>query len=336
MKRIYPNIPSIGEDKPLCYWIMMIRAQVRDHNKDNISRTKAYQGFFDLHREVRWSLLASLVSRNAGWNMTDLKGGIIGDLLSLRRRDDLFMTYERANWTIFEDAYPQLLVYHYSVQAGKGLFHLLDELQVSSFMKTEWIYFWEHRDLDRLVTALIINEQNLIQEPVILDPVYRRIFTSPLFLVEDRLHFSSVIFPTLDGRLYGASVHGFRDLDNRILLGKKLYRILFHSDHFTDIMKWADMVEPKGSRREYAEGTTGSSSPDLRSVYEEVPHHLRDKRDWSKDRSVKNEWFDPVDLPSEVEIKSWFVHKEKLLMRMNGLAKCMKKLFPLSALTRRS
>ncbi len=262
---------------------MMIRAQVRGHNKDNISRTMAYQGFFDLHREVRWSLLASLVSRNAGWNMTDLKGGILGDLLSRRCRDGLFMTYERANWTIFEDAYPQLLIYHYSVQAGTEMFHLLDEFQVSSFMKTEWTYFWKNGDIDRLVTALIINEQNLIQEPVILDPVYRRVFTSPLFLVEDRLHFSSVLFPTLDGRLYGASVHGFRSLDNRILLGKKLYRILFHSDHFTDIMKWADTVEPRGSRREYAEGTTGTSSPELRSVYDEVPHHLRGKRDWSKD-----------------------------------------------------
>ncbi|MFS8185838.1 MULTISPECIES: DUF2515 family protein [Rossellomorea] len=325
MKRIYPNIPSIGQDKPLCYWIKMIRAQVRDHNRDNISRTMAYQGFFEWHGEVRWSLLASLVSRNAGWNMTDLEGGVLGDILSKRRREDLFMTYERANWMIFEDAYPQLLIYHYSVVAGVEMFHLLDEFHVSSFMKTEWKFFWEHRDLDRLVTALIINEQNLIQGPVILDPVYRKVFTSPLFFVEDRLHFSSVIFPTLDGRLYGASVHGFRDLDNRILLGKKLYSILFHSDHFSDIFKWAVAVEPKGSRREYAEGPTGTSSPDLRSVYGEVTHHMRRKKDWSIEGRVREDWFDPVPIPSEVEIKSWFIHKEKQLMRMNSFAKWIKK-----------
>ncbi|GAA3327359.1 hypothetical protein GCM10020331_066980 [Ectobacillus funiculus] len=43
-------------------------------NRDNISRTHAYKEYYLRNCEIRWSFLASMVSRNAGWNMTDLEG----------------------------------------------------------------------------------------------------------------------------------------------------------------------------------------------------------------------------------------------------------------------
>ncbi len=51
-----------------------IKAQTAKGNRDNISRTKAYEQFFRIHPEIQWSFLAGMVSRNAGWNMCDLEG----------------------------------------------------------------------------------------------------------------------------------------------------------------------------------------------------------------------------------------------------------------------
>ncbi len=73
----------------------------------------------------------------------------------------------RANWTIFEDAYPQLLWYESEKQATTPRFHLLVDLAVSQFMQREWKRFWLERDEERLCTALIINEQNIIEQTML-------------------------------------------------------------------------------------------------------------------------------------------------------------------------
>ncbi len=144
-----------------------ILSETKKHNADNISRTKAYQNFYMQYPEMKWALLASMVSRNAGWNMTDLHLSPFRKILSTKQRNRLFMTYERANWLIFSDAYPQLLTYALSIHYNQPLFHLLSRFRVSRFMKKEWDYFWKHSDRNRLMTALIINEQNVIHSPVI-------------------------------------------------------------------------------------------------------------------------------------------------------------------------
>lgn len=79
-------------------------------NNDNISRTAQYGKYYFQHPEIKWSLLAHFVSRNAGWNMTDLKNPLYSSLFHEEFRHRLFMTFERANWLIFQDAYPQLLI----------------------------------------------------------------------------------------------------------------------------------------------------------------------------------------------------------------------------------
>lgn len=93
-----------------------ILSETNSQNRDNISRTVSYASFYKRNPEIRWAMLASLVSRNAGYSMCDLKGDWLPRMLSADTRKHLFLTYERANWLIFQDAFPQLLLYEYSKQ----------------------------------------------------------------------------------------------------------------------------------------------------------------------------------------------------------------------------
>ena len=80
------------------------------------------------------------------------------------------MFLERGNWLIFHDAYPQLLIYEESIKQGRNLSYLLPHLFVSSFMEIVWTYFWGHKDSSLLTIALIINEQNHLEQTLIKEP----------------------------------------------------------------------------------------------------------------------------------------------------------------------
>lgn len=99
-----------------------IKQQTADHNENNIKRTKAYLSFYNRFPELKWSLLASFVSRNAGWNMTDLQSETYQNILNEDKRHALYLTYESINWYIFQDAYPQLLIYQLSREKKTPLF----------------------------------------------------------------------------------------------------------------------------------------------------------------------------------------------------------------------
>ncbi|TGU43045.1 DUF2515 domain-containing protein, partial [Mesorhizobium sp. M00.F.Ca.ET.186.01.1.1] len=86
-----------------------IRNKTKESNGDNLDRTSAYLAFFRRHPEVHWALLAHLVSRNAGWSMTDLRGELLPRLLAKKVQHDYFSLLERGNRLIFQDTYPQLL-----------------------------------------------------------------------------------------------------------------------------------------------------------------------------------------------------------------------------------
>ncbi len=57
---------------------------------------------------------------------------------------------------------------------GKPLFHHLHVFGVSQFMTEEWARFWHERNTERLMYALIINEQNTIQTPIIQNPSFKK------------------------------------------------------------------------------------------------------------------------------------------------------------------
>lgn len=283
-------------------YIHYIKNKTKNANLDNISRTKAYQNFYRLFPEIKWSFLASMVSRNAGWNMTDMKTETYKEFLSPRVRKQLFSTYERANWLIFSDAYPQLLLYQLSDTINKPLFHLLEDFSVSKFMQREWCHFWREKDKDRLLTALIINEQNVIQVPVTKHPFYKyHVFMNWPYLLQDFFKMSAVLFPSRKGYVYAIDVHDFSNVTNRINLGKRLASTLFHPMLYQHFYDFALHTEHTGSRSDYEQyivddSYSTSNSPSLRRVFPIIDHQDTFRMDWYLERGIKKKWWKTEDI----------------------------------------
>ncbi|TLS35874.1 DUF2515 domain-containing protein [Pseudalkalibacillus caeni] len=293
--------------------IQAIIAQTERGNVDNISRTAYYQAFYKRNPEIMWAFLASMVSRNAGWSMTDLQGKWFPRILPPEKRQQLFFTYERANWLIFSDAFPQLLLYEKSKHDKKGLFHLLSALSVSTFMHREWELFWNEGNRERLCTSLIINEQNIIQKPVLEHAIYEgQVFRSIPFRLQDIFHFSTVIFPTVDGELYGFSVSNFRKLSSRIELGRKLSWLLFHPNYVGSFHTFAYQNVHTGSRFDY-ERYLGKSreSPFLRMEYPVVTHTRLDREDWFKIEKQVIRHYKPLSVTVPTHLTDWYKTKQK-------------------------
>ncbi|WP_462412000.1 DUF2515 domain-containing protein [Neobacillus sp. Marseille-QA0830] len=309
--------------------ISQIREETKKRNIDNITRTNGYFSYFKKHPDIIWSFLASMVSRNGGWNMCDLEGSIFRQLLSSQVRKELFMTYERANWLIFHDAYPQLLLYHYSTKLNRPLFHLFPYFHISRFIQKEWQHYWQTKDIDRLTTALIINEQNVIQNPVIEHPIYKsKVFHSFVFNFQDWLHFSCVLFPTCGGEVYGASVNGFRSLSKRIGLGKRLVRILFHPRLFPHFFEFADKTPHTGSRFDYEQYfkiRTAGKTPMLRATFPVVKHHQHEYVDWSKHHHVSPFWLHApaARFKHPIHLTDWYYAKSDQLQLLLALKKVL-------------
>nr|WP_269148260.1 DUF2515 family protein [Paenibacillus glucanolyticus] len=94
--------------------ILLIQEAAANANRSNVTRTQAYYDCYKSYPELHWALLAHMVSRNAGWNMSDLKGGLMSDLTDSQFKNHLYRFLERCNALIFQDAYPQLLLYIHS------------------------------------------------------------------------------------------------------------------------------------------------------------------------------------------------------------------------------
>ncbi|KGX87931.1 DUF2515 family protein [Pontibacillus litoralis] len=306
-----------------------IQATINACNVDNISRTKAYQTYYLRHPEIKWALLASIVSRNAGWNMTDLKLSPLTPFIPSEQQDALFSTYERANWLIFLDAYPQLLVYELSKSINVPLFHLLKHFSVSRFMQNEWTTFWYERKEQRLMTALIINEQNVIEQPVTRMPYYKRnVFHSVHYLLQDMLHLSAVLFPTRTGALYGNYVHHFSHLTNRITIGKQLASLLFHQQYYPYFLDFVLHTEPIGVRYEYEQYfyEPQAKTPILRQIYPIIKHKYSIRDDWYRNgRSVKRKWWKTEEPPIAQDVSHMFYAKRHVLYALHNVVEAYKR-----------
>lgn len=286
------------------------------NNADNISRTVAYQDYFFRMKEIEWSFLAGMVSRNAGYNMTDLENSRFKNGIDKKQRNRLFITYERSNWIIFSDAFPQLLLFEYSIKLKKPLFYLLKYFSVSIFMEIEWEKYWTDRKKERLVYALIINEQNMIEHPVIQDAYFKsNVFDTISYKLQEQLRLTHVIFPTLTGELYGMSIFNFQELGNRIKIGKQLYSILFLQSLNELFFEYALKVPHSGSRNDYEQivGISNSNNPKLREVYPIIPHKRTKNDDWFMNNSVPSDWFKRELYTTEQNFKEVFLSKIDLL-----------------------
>jgi hypothetical protein len=309
--------------------IRQIVSETKKRNIDNITRTDAYFSYFKHHQDIIWSFLASMVSRNGGWNMCDLEGDIFPEILEPKMRKQLFLTYERANWLIFHDVFPQLLLYQYSTKLNRPMFHLLPYFHVSAFIQKEWERYWKENDKERLTRALIINEQNVIQTPVIEHPVYKtKVFRSILFSFQDWLHFSCVLFPTCGGEVYGASVNGFKSLSKRINLGKRLASILFHPRLFPYFFEFAEKNPHTGSRNDYEQYfkiKTGRKTPLLRTTFPVIEHHQHKYQDWSRQRLISPAWLHlPARHHHPIHLTDWYINKSNQLHLVLSLQKTLK------------
>ncbi|MBM7661885.1 hypothetical protein JOC85_002692 [Bacillus mesophilus] len=270
--------------------IKVIKEETKKYNLNNIIRTKAYLDYFLEHPEIHWSFLAHMVSRNGGWNMTDLKGSLISPLISSEKAVIFFEFLEKANALIFHDAYPQLLLYHHSKKRKKNLFHLLPYFSVSSFMKPIWDYFWETQNSSLLTVGLIINEQNYIQQRLIESELYQaEVLNTALFNAQEKLGFTDVFFPYRLKKLElaGVTVQDFNDVFVRIETGKKLYGILFFKI-FEHAYKFATSTPHTGSRADFWPNVFTVKpnekelfySPTLEEAWSNYDHSFKLEPDW--------------------------------------------------------
>jgi hypothetical protein len=286
-------------------------------NINNVTRTMAYLNFYRHHPEIHWAFLGHMVSRNGGWNMTDLKGELLSRLLSNKEKRSYFSFLERGNWLIFQDAYPQFLLYHESLKRNIPLFFLFPFFNISIFMETIWNYFWRNQNKSILTIALIINEQNYLEKRVVQNPLYKNeVFNKLEFKLQDFLSFNHILFPYMENgvlKLAGQTLHQFVSVHERILLGKRLYSVLFNNKEvLKNTEQWANSQLHTGSRKDYwpnifnniHEGTPGKQyqihlkscslkpgarriySPSLESVWKDVKHVEAEKGDWFGDLQV--------------------------------------------------
>lgn len=230
-----------------------IRAETKKHNKNNLTRTAAYLDYFNKHPEVHWVLLAHMVSRNAGYHMTDLAGEFLPRLLTKEQCKQIYLSLERANSLIFQDVYPQLLLYEESKTTGGSCFHLLNAFHVSAFMKPVWEHFLRNQDSIMMTIALILNEQHFIEERVVKNDAYSSVFKSIPFSLQNLLQLTKIVFPVMNGkmRLTGLSVSGFHHLARRIQTGKTLYGLLFEDQILPGVKKFVNQQPHTGSRKDY-------------------------------------------------------------------------------------
>jgi hypothetical protein len=308
-------IPTLTKDEKQL--VEKIKSKTAELNQDNVTRTKAYLDFYKLHPEIQWAFLGHMVSRNGGWNMTDLKGDFIKGLLDKQTRQEFFSFLERGNWLIFQDAYPQFLLYEESLIRKKKLFHLLPYFSVSIFMKTIWNDFWNHGNKYILTIALVINEQSYLEKRVMENNHFKqKVFETFEFKLQELLSFNHILFPYLKSNkimLMGQTLNQFDSLHERIMLGKRLYSLLFSNEQILIASKnWALKHPHTGSRKDYwphlfndvkeyapgnfymrrlkkcqlRKGMARIYSPRLDFAWKNVDHDPAEKGDWFDDWRV--------------------------------------------------
>lgn len=315
-------------------WIQLIKEQTGQLNQNNVTRTQAYFQFYLQHPEIHWAFLGHMVSRNVGWNMTDLKGELLTKLLPEKDQKAFFFFLERGSWLIFQDVFPQFLIYDLSVRSRQEMFHLLPFFQISTFMETIWRYFWRTGDRYTLAIAMVINEQSYLEKRLIQNDHFKKNVTGTVsFKMYDFLRLNNILFPYYAGEkrekpsLVGATSRYFTSLHERILLGKQLYSLLFqHEKILAGVLKWANERPHTGSRKDYwpdlfndvnesyprslykrrvkncvlRKGVERLYSPPLKYAWPNPPHEEAENGDWFEDWHVLDYIHKEVSLNGEI------------------------------------
>ncbi len=204
-------------------------------NQTNITRTAYYLSYWQENPEVAWSFQAHLVSRNAGYQMSDLARhsgwadvtdftatGFIPTQIAV-----LFGFLEAGNYMIFRDVYPQLEAYKWAKSypaRRQELFSMLtdEEFKADPFSIQSWRDFFDSRPgIDKLSAwqhdwdspnsmvrrhafAMVVNEQYQVQHRLIENNGFLKVMEA-LFNPADligwvsSLGFTRLCFPVADG-----------------------------------------------------------------------------------------------------------------------------------------
>ncbi|WP_268870052.1 DUF2515 family protein [Peribacillus psychrosaccharolyticus] len=201
----------------------------------------------------------------------------------------------------FADAYPQLLLYSYAVNQSFDLRKFLTIFHVSRFMRPIWEQFSHKKNSTLLTIALIINEQQMLEERLLTRPPHSQLLKRLDFQLQENLGFTMVLFPyeqkkdTLT-RMTGLVVKRFADLKSRILIGKKLYSLLFQDlQVLKGVLEFCRDVPHSGSRADYWSGVFSTKnrnrvySPVLGDAWSDATLSYVPKNDWFvTDQSIKD------------------------------------------------
>jgi len=233
-------------------------SELAERNRDNLSRTASYLELYAWTRvhppELPWLFMAHLVSRNAGYMMTDLARNLAGrdETLAVPMRT-LFLLLERGNFLIFWDAW------HHTIATLLG--EPLAGPRTPRFMIDAWAR-WRGRESDErtLVLDLVHNEQHLIEHRVVhhahLQP--GRLL---LDLIEAGGREKPLVFPHSTSEI---KVGGFARLAQRIATGRRIFdEVLADRAQRDRMFDWALANPHTGSRAIYG----GKPGPPLRDAW---------------------------------------------------------------------
>jgi hypothetical protein len=239
-------------------------------NRDNVARTESYLTLYAWTRahppELPWLLMAHLVSRNAGYAMTDLRVALAEPRTPALYRElgrNLFQLLERANFLIFWDAW------HHVLEHLQGRAHALTPPRTAAFMCAAWRRYEAQAHRQRrvapaleaaLVYDLVENEQTLIEQRVVHHPRFgggRLAIGLAEVLGRER----GLRFPETTARIH---VGWFASLARRIATGQRIYDEVVSDDRLRGRMfAWCERHPHTGSRSDYA----GRPGPTLREAW---------------------------------------------------------------------
>lgn len=233
-------------------------------NVDNVARTASYLELYALARErgreLPWLLMAHVVSRNAGYLMTDLAVTLSGSgtMFTPEALTELFLFLERANYLIFFDAW------HHVLQHLLGRAEAADP-RTPRFMREAWSRHEErararHGDRDderALVLDLVTNEQNLIENRVVHHPRFERARAMIGFL-EAVGREAPIVLPPCGAKLPAIKVGGFARKERRIDAGRRIFdELLGDRARREEIFAWAMAHPHTGARSVYEPARRG-------------------------------------------------------------------------------
>jgi hypothetical protein len=226
-------------------------------NQDNVTRTESYLELYAFSRarglDLPWLLMAHLVSRNAGYLMTDLAralgGAAGGDPAMAGALTDLFLLLERGNWLIFWDAWHHVTLH----LAGRS--SEMAAGRVPAFMRDAWRRYEAaaahgvDATVERaIVLDLVHNEQHFIERRAVHLPRLAAGLRAITF-IEQSGREKPMHFPVGEAEI---KVGGFGALARRIETGRRIFdEVVAERARRDALFAWARANAHTGSRAVY-------------------------------------------------------------------------------------